>query len=341
MSERTIRSHERIAATDQQHASVVKVRDPHCRRTIEHRTMRVERRPVDRLFAGAACPGRVAASVTGARHVPDERKIGAERVTVHAARWRPDDPRARHGLYEVTDSRATDVVITTVAAHNCEPSQASSGVAAEFLAALFAREFLLFRWNRLRVLAFEAPHRHTRTRLGGDRLRLRRLRHDRREQWDDRMALPTLKVRLAGVDVLHCIPPRALDRAHTTRSGWSPGFSAATMMMPIMPRRAPKKSGPTRLLFLRLAITMQIAIQASQMTINKPISPSPQFRARCQWCSSVHQPVDVDVGATGCSPPPPDVGAVIATLTPPENAESCSSTWAGIVPGGTSNAALA
>jgi len=38
-------------------------RDPHCRRAIERRAVNVERRPVQRLIACAACPGGVSAAV--------------------------------------------------------------------------------------------------------------------------------------------------------------------------------------------------------------------------------------------------------------------------------------
>jgi hypothetical protein len=62
----------------------------------------------------------VAAAVTEASDVPDESPVRPELVAVRAARGWADDPRARGGLYEVADSWATDVVIITVAGHNCE-----------------------------------------------------------------------------------------------------------------------------------------------------------------------------------------------------------------------------
>jgi hypothetical protein len=80
--------------------------------------VRVERRPVHCLVAGETRPGGVSAAVTEASLITHDRPAGAELVPVRAARGRADDPRARRGLYEVADSRTTDVVIPTIAAHN-------------------------------------------------------------------------------------------------------------------------------------------------------------------------------------------------------------------------------
>ena len=59
--------------------------------------MRVERRPVDGLVAGAAVPGRVAAAVSEAGLMADEDFAGAELVPVGASRRRVGDPLAVHG----------------------------------------------------------------------------------------------------------------------------------------------------------------------------------------------------------------------------------------------------
>ena len=61
--------------------------------------MSVQRRPVHRLIATAARPGRVAAAVPEARLMPHEDLAGAERVAVGASRRRVGDPLPGRGLH--------------------------------------------------------------------------------------------------------------------------------------------------------------------------------------------------------------------------------------------------
>ncbi len=69
------------------------VGNPNRRGPIEHRAVSVQRRPVHRLIACAAGPGGVAAAVTEASLMADERPARAEGVAVRASRRRRvDDP---------------------------------------------------------------------------------------------------------------------------------------------------------------------------------------------------------------------------------------------------------
>src|SRR5882762_4785075 len=74
-------------------------------RPVQRLTVRVERRPVHRLVAGAARPGGVAAAVTEASLIAHERPAGAELVAVGASRRRMDDPLPGRGLYKLAQHR--------------------------------------------------------------------------------------------------------------------------------------------------------------------------------------------------------------------------------------------
>jgi hypothetical protein len=78
-------------------------RNPHSRRPIETCAAGVERWPVHRLVAAAACPGGVSAAVAEARLVADEDLVGAERVTVRAAALWVDDPLPGRRLHELAE----------------------------------------------------------------------------------------------------------------------------------------------------------------------------------------------------------------------------------------------
>ena len=60
--------------------------------------MGVERWPVHRLIAGAACPGGVPAAVAEAGLVTHQDFVGAEAVTVGAVARRVGDPLPVHRL---------------------------------------------------------------------------------------------------------------------------------------------------------------------------------------------------------------------------------------------------
>ena len=80
--------------------------DPHHRRPLKRRAVRVKRRPVHHSVTGAAMPaGVTAAAVTEARDMPNQDSVRAERVAVGAAaRW-TGDPLAVGRLREVADQR--------------------------------------------------------------------------------------------------------------------------------------------------------------------------------------------------------------------------------------------
>ena len=82
-------------------ASVPRARDPHSRRPIERRAVRVEWRPVHRLVARAAGPRGVPAAVPEAGLMADEDLAGAEAVPVRASRRRVGDPLPGRGLYQL------------------------------------------------------------------------------------------------------------------------------------------------------------------------------------------------------------------------------------------------
>jgi hypothetical protein len=65
--------------------------------------VRIERRPVHRLVATAARPGRVAAAVAEAGDMPNEDLAGAELVSVGTSRRRVCDPLPGRGPNKITE----------------------------------------------------------------------------------------------------------------------------------------------------------------------------------------------------------------------------------------------
>lgn len=84
------------------------VGDPHNRRPVECRAVRVGRRPVDRLIAYAACPGGVPASVPETSLMTQQDLVRAEGVPVRwgsvlAAGWSTPGRR----LYQLPQHKST------------------------------------------------------------------------------------------------------------------------------------------------------------------------------------------------------------------------------------------